>query len=258
MSGGHADVLRLVCQADLLLLASDLLAPPGSWEIRGRDVDPCALSETLGHAGLDGDGVLAEAAGEAIRHWKDADPGQAALEWCRLFEGAQECPPNETAWIRRDKGAILADLAGFYRAFGFEPEPGSGEKPDHARVELQFAALVLLFIARASERDDQDRETLACDALRKFLADHLSCWAGDFARRLAAVSDFALARATGRYLAALLDALGRAWKIDTLPETAALPIRDDGTPWECDGCGETGRTASRRYGFRADPPASRN
>ena len=47
----------------------------------------------------------------------------------RLFEGGVTCPPNETAYVRRDKGVILADINGFYRAFGFEPAEDAARNP---------------------------------------------------------------------------------------------------------------------------------
>ncbi|GBC78055.1 Selenate reductase assembly chaperone protein [bacterium HR08] len=74
---------------------------------------------------------------------------------------------------------ILADLNGFYRAFGVEPVR---ERPDHLSVELEFMYVLALKEIRARDEDEHLRITR--DAERAFLRDHLAVWVPAFARAM--------------------------------------------------------------------------
>lgn len=71
----------------------------------------------------------------------------------------------------------LADLSGFYRAFGVEP---SGERPDHLSVELEFMYVLALKEIRARTEDESFHVTR--EAERAFLRDHLAVWVPAFAQ----------------------------------------------------------------------------
>lgn len=81
------------------------------------------------------------------------------------------------------KSHELADLAGFYRAFGLlaADEDGLREMPDHISVELEFYAYLLLKEESLLQAGDHDGVAIVADARKKFLADHL----GRFARAIA-------------------------------------------------------------------------
>lgn len=95
--------------------------------------------------------------------------------------------PHETG---HDAGAgsaggitfVLADIAGFYRAFGFEV---SGERPDHIVPELEFEALLHAKEAYARASNDKEGADVCADARRKFTAEHLGAWLPQLARRIA-------------------------------------------------------------------------
>lgn len=94
---------------------------------------------------------------------------------------ARQWPPYETEYGTAhlfQQTEEMADIAGFYTAWGLKPE---GERLDHAAVELEFMA----FLADKEERarTDEQRE-IARDAQRKFLSDHLARWLPAFATRL--------------------------------------------------------------------------
>lgn len=234
MSATAALDRQLLARADLLLLLADWLhLPPAAGP---QDASPAELEE------------LAEACGPgfalapALTALAAARRASSSADWSAectgLFEGGCLCPVNETAYVRRDKGAILADLAGFYRAFGFAPAEAVGEKHDHIVSELQFTALLLVMLARANDADDHEAAAVTEEALRLFADDHLGAWIGLFCARLVATAALpALAR--------LAELLGRAWEAlaashgfaVTEATDDALPGDDPAsTPYECDGC----------------------
>jgi len=74
------------------------------------------------------------------------------------------------------KGNTLADLSGFYQAFGVTVDQEQvHELPDHLAVELEFYALLLL--KQEHLREDAEGRAVVEDARRKFLTDHLGRFA---------------------------------------------------------------------------------
>lgn len=70
----------------------------------------------------------------------------------------------------------LADIAGFYRAFGFAMGSQVRERPDHITAELEFMSVMALKEAYAVERGIAEHAEVCVEAQRKFLADHLGRW----------------------------------------------------------------------------------
>lgn len=81
------------------------------------------------------------------------------------------------------KGQALADIAGFYRAFGlaFGQEDGAHEMLDHVAVELEFYALLLLKQEALAVRGDAEGEAIVFEARQKFLEAHLGRFVGAIA-----------------------------------------------------------------------------
>ncbi|MBI5502997.1 MAG: molecular chaperone TorD family protein [Deltaproteobacteria bacterium] len=75
------------------------------------------------------------------------------------------------------KGQVLADIAGFYRAFLYDPSREQAESPDHVAAELGFLAWLAFKEAYAAGRGADDEASVCHDAAGKFLADHLGAWA---------------------------------------------------------------------------------
>lgn len=106
----------------------------------------------------------------------------------RLFATGERAPINEAAYIRRDKGALLGDIAGFYTAFGMAVSPGIGERPDHLVCELEFLSLVFVMMANAQTEpppDQPDAAETCWQAVHSFADDHLGEWLPSFAARTA-------------------------------------------------------------------------
>ncbi len=108
--------------------------------------------------------------------------------YARVFLGSGPCPLRESAYGdgRRIAGrpAELADINGFYSAFGLAPSSAEPDLPDHLCSELEFYSLLLMKLAYASERGWRQRRRVAARAAKKFLEDHLGRWIGALAAQL--------------------------------------------------------------------------
>lgn len=103
----------------------------------------------------------------------------------RWFEHGR-IAPYEGSHVPATAGGVtprLADVAGFYRAFGMSVDR---ERPDHVVAELEFVALVLLNEAEAIRADDAEGAVICADALRHFVRDHLGIWVDAWAARVSA------------------------------------------------------------------------
>lgn len=105
-------------------------------------------------------------------------------EYIDLFDrGRQLNSLYETEYGRERvmvKGSQLVDVAGFYRAFGFETG-GAGVQPemlDHVAVELEFYALLILKSQILAEKQDREGVEIVLDARKKFLKSHLGRFVG--------------------------------------------------------------------------------
>ncbi len=89
------------------------------------------------------------------------------------------CPPYELEYFPGRlflKTHKLADIAGFYSAFGLEISGKSKDRPDHASIELEFMSFLSLKEAYAVSKEDGENAEICRDAQRKFLQDHLGKW----------------------------------------------------------------------------------
>ena len=133
---------------------------------------------------------------------------QLQMSYQKTFEpsGGLRCPPNETAHtVDTPQHALstnfeLADIAGFYRAFGVEVVPGS-ERPDHISAELEFMHLLAVKEFVADQEDASAEQAKICrDAQRAFLKDHLGRWSGKLGDRLEEVAESPFYAAAGQLL----------------------------------------------------------
>jgi nitrate reductase assembly molybdenum cofactor insertion protein NarJ len=74
----------------------------------------------------------------------------------------------------------MADIAGFYKAFGFNFE----ERPDHLGAELEFLHLLTLKEAKAVFSGEEKKAELCLDVERKFLSTHPGRWAEAMAENI--------------------------------------------------------------------------
>lgn len=101
---------------------------------------------------------------------------------------SKECPPYEAEYGQAhifQQSQAMADVAGFYRAFGLDLSPSFKDRVDHISVELEFMHFLCLKEAHALVKGHaEDKLELCRNAQRKFLDDHLGEWVPTFARRL--------------------------------------------------------------------------
>lgn len=168
----------------------------------------------------------------------------AAYDLAFGLVAARECPPYETEYCPNSEPFFrtqqMADVAGFYAAFGLTGSTIRRERPDMLTRELEFMAHLLLLkrLAEAGNIPDPsgDRADVAADAAGKFFRDHLSWWVPSFARGLAHRAGSGPYAALARVLAAFLPAeRGRLGvKAPQMPLRPAEERADSAT--ECAGC----------------------
>jgi TorA maturation chaperone TorD len=133
-----------------------------------------------------GDGPALRTAAEALARVAPDGEGLVA-EHQRLFRTELAATPYETEYgpaSAARKGPVLADVLGFYAAFGFRTASAASELPDHIGAELEFLGLLLLKGADALGRGAAEEAAVAEDAARKFFADHLARWGPAFSQAL--------------------------------------------------------------------------
>jgi DMSO reductase family type II enzyme chaperone len=119
-----------------------------------------------------------------------------------------DCPAHETAYSERDafrQAQQMADIAGFYRAWGFDIGGAERERPDQICVELEFMALLARKEAQALERGLNDALTECRRSQALFLSEHLGCWGASLGRRIAGQAAAPFYEAAGHLLATWLD-----------------------------------------------------
>jgi DMSO reductase family type II enzyme chaperone len=117
-------------------------------------------------------------------------PNELESEYLRAFGHtiSKECPPYEAEYDQAhifQKSHALADIAGFYRAFGLELGPDFKDRLDHISVELEFMHFLCLKEAYALDKGHTEEQLAVCrEAQAKFLGEHLGLWVFAFAERL--------------------------------------------------------------------------
>ncbi len=131
---------------------------------------------------------------------------EAAYQRAFTLSYSEDCPMYETAFSARhlyQQTQHLADLAGFYGAFGVVAR---GNRPDHIAIELEYCYLLCVKEAAARDARQPERAAVCRDAQRAFLRDHLARWAPLFAGRAEVAAAGTPYAAAARLLAAFVAA----------------------------------------------------
>ncbi|MBM3130253.1 MAG: hypothetical protein FJ009_16710 [Chloroflexi bacterium] len=141
------------------------------------------------------------------------DANQLALEHDRLFRAkeiwlysAEHLAENEF-----QRAQLLADVMGFYRAFGVEPD---SDRPDALACEFEFMHYLVYKNLYALESralaDAADKAAICLDAQQKFFVEHLYPAAKKVASAIAAQSENAFYRQIAIEMLAFLEAEAEA------------------------------------------------
>lgn len=166
---------------------------------------------------------------EELAGW--LDPEQAVAmehEYNALFLTEALVPAYEGCYQRMERGAVVGDTAGFYRAFGLELQEHTGPS-DSLWNELAFMAWLSVKEAYALGQAREEERSVTRRAATDFLGDHLGRWAGIFTQRVLGVSGHPLYTTAAHLLLAAVsvavDAL-EVGPIDALGEYAGAPEPD--------------------------------
>ncbi|MBI2296083.1 MAG: molecular chaperone TorD family protein [Betaproteobacteria bacterium] len=162
------------------------------------------------------------------RAWRAASEAMLRDEYGRLFAAGGPCSPHETAYGdgRRIAGRAheLADIGGFYAAFGLTPSTANPDLPDHIGAELEFYSLLLVKQAYARSRGRRGDLRVARDAGRLFIEQHLGRWAGALAQSMTHASAASPYRELARALAAAVAAECRHLRTRSAPVEGTPPF----------------------------------
>jgi putative dimethyl sulfoxide reductase chaperone len=157
-----------------------------------------------------------------------------AVEHIRLFAGEVVCSPHETEYTRDAfaKARRLADIAGFYHAFGLKVAADKPGLPDFVATELEFMGFLAKKQAFAAVQGWDENEEICADAQRAFLESHLACWLPAFCAALSEVgSEFFQAAAALAVSFVTIDA--RLSDASPRPMIARSTLPEDAEAFTC-------------------------
>jgi TorA maturation chaperone TorD len=164
-------------------------------------------------------------------------------EECQRLFGltpARECPPFETDYYENTepffRSQQMADVAGFYRAFGLNPATESPRQPDHIALEMEFMAF-LLMKARLLAHDQTASEALSVchQAENDFFREHLAWWVPAFASGMQKRAGHGIYAALGRVLEAFIEAESKHFGANQA--RVSLPTLTSETTEDANECG---------------------
>ncbi len=149
-------------------------------------------------------------------------------------------PPYETEYGIDDpfrQAQELADIGGFYRAFGLALAPSQHERNDHIAVELEFLSFLCRKEAYQTCEGDWVSRGEVRQAERIFLRDHTSTFARAFAVGLLREAADPFFRAAGGLCLAFLDVERRSMDLPLGPEFVRLRSTEEiDVPMACGSC----------------------
>jgi TorA maturation chaperone TorD len=197
-----AEPTLLAREAIYRCLASLLADPRGGGPVTPSDDGAlewlqCAAELLREEAGSEARELgFGEAPAERLRfgllwtYLSDLTPEDHRAEYDRVFGlmSCRECPPYETEFQPNSepffRSQQMADIEGFYRAFGLQTPASRSERSDHLTLELEFMALLLMKARLAGEQDRGEQQDVCFQAARSFFTDHLAWWTPSFTRGL--------------------------------------------------------------------------
>jgi DMSO reductase family type II enzyme chaperone len=177
---------------------------------------------------------IAQAINSACRALRSADETMLRTEYFRLFQGNGPVSLHETAYGdgRRIAGRPheLADISGFYSAFGLCLSDADPDLPDHLSTELEFYSLLLVKQAYAGRGGRSLNHEVTRRAAKLFLEYHLGRWTEAFVETLRENETPTAYRELARALQALMRAEIKRSRVRPFLASGRLPhdvMQDD-------------------------------
>ena len=131
---------------------------------------------------------------------------EAVFGYC----ASKNCPPYETEYCAlKDihfRSQQMADVAGFYRAFGLKPSAKVHDRFDHVSLEAEFMAILITRQLHALHQNLCAETVEVCsEAQRTFFRDHLGWWLPAFGVRLMNEAS-AFYKVVGQFICAFIPA----------------------------------------------------
>jgi TorA maturation chaperone TorD len=158
--------------------------------------------------------------------------GHTISKECPLYEG------QYGAFHVYQQVQDLADIQGFYKAFGLDISEEEKERCDHISVEFEFLQFLLYKHAYALEHDGNEKAVICEEALKKFMKEHVGRWvpllAILFGRKAEKGFYYVLSSLTKEFLRLEMKMLGV--KTEVLKESDLTQEVVAGAPDECLSC----------------------
>jgi TorA maturation chaperone TorD len=152
---------------------------------------------------------LAECARRLGAEFLAQDMETLLVDYTAVFIGPAQprAMPYASFWLTDDQSmrheATMAVLD-FYEQGGFDVSDELHELPDHIAVELEFLYLLIFAQNQAQQGGNADELATARALHRRFVAEHLNAWLGDFAAAVKVGAGTAfyreLAELTGKFV----------------------------------------------------------
>ncbi len=131
---------------------------------------------------------FSESSGRELAHLdlKDLEGG-----YNRLFSMGLLCPHHETFYNTVHvfmKSQEIADVQGFYTAFGFKLSDKEKELADFIGTELEFMHVLSYKEYHALEKGEVEKADVCREAEAKFLEMHLGTWVEAFSKTLSTIA----------------------------------------------------------------------
>lgn len=190
----------ILARANLYGLAALAFTYPEDRVVGDLHDGASALAETLDSASI---GPETTEQGLAfVEAVATTPPPAMRRNYNELFVGRKQCRLDESEYDESifNRYQRIADIAGFYRAFGFELAAESHQRADFVGTELEFMHVVLLKHAYAIEQGWDDQAEVCREASGKFLAEHLEWWIPAMCEKLRGASSCAFYQSLSDFL----------------------------------------------------------
>jgi TorA maturation chaperone TorD len=155
---------------------------------------------------------------------------------------ANGCPPYETEFIDGkltfQRSNSLADISGYYRAFGLELSRSVPERADHIVQELEFMSCLIGLerqAAATSSPEWRERQQVCRSTQAGFVEEHLAWWSPVFAELVSREHPHGFYAAAATFLAGLIPAERALLGLPRPRRPAGRPATPP--PDACGGCG---------------------